>query len=106
MRKRLLVASVCMLVVPLFAPNKPRTTHTYPFTTVALAGHTTSGIGGWCECGGDGCLCDAGETPHSKNAYTPNRKHPSSNPTSESGLGEFALLGALMFALLLRLSMR
>ena len=64
MRTRLLLAAVCMLTLPLWFSASPgqRQTNSAPFTTVAFAGHTTSG-GDWCGCGAHACIRDPGETP-------------------------------------------
>ena len=61
MRTRLLLAAVCLLALPMwFSPSKgDKLTNSAPFATVALAGHTV--LGGWCECGAPGCICDPGE---------------------------------------------
>ncbi len=104
MRNRLFIAVVCTLVLPMLASNSRRATHQYPSVT-ALAGHTTAGER--CECGGSGCICEPGEIPHSQAAPTRSNPAPSSSlPSSKRGLSEFSLLGALMFALLIRLSLR
>jgi hypothetical protein len=60
-RKRLVIAAVCILALPLLfsSSQNEKLTNPAPFSTVALAGHTT--LGAWCECGGPGCLCDPGE---------------------------------------------
>ena len=59
MRKRLVIAAACILALPLlFSPSQSLTSPT-AFSTVALAGHTN--IGGWCDCGAPGCICDPGE---------------------------------------------
>ena len=61
MRKRLVIAAVCILALPLlFSPSQNENlTNPAPFSTVALAGHTS--VGNWCECGTPGCICDPGE---------------------------------------------
>jgi len=93
-------------MIPLFASNKPWTTHVASSSMVAFAGHVRSGIGQWCECGSNECICDPGETPNSKIIERTPRKRPISNPTNSSGLGEIALLGALILTMLLRFSLR
>ena len=108
MRTRLFVALICMLTLPMFA-STTRSTARQSFTaTVAFAGHHAVGPDGdqvWCACGSsEDCICDPNE--RSKNGSRTNQGGPSSNPTSGSGLGEITLLGALLFALLLRLSLR
>ena len=61
MRKRLVLAALCILAVPLLFSHSQndRLTSPAPFATVALAGHTVAGT--WCECGNSGCICDPGE---------------------------------------------
>ena len=63
MRIRLLLAAVCMLILPMWfsTSNGDRLTTSAPFATVALAGHTL--VGSWCECGAPACICDPGEEP-------------------------------------------
>jgi hypothetical protein len=60
-RKRLVIAAACILALPLLfsAPQNGKLTNPAPFSTVALAGHTS--VGNWCECGTPGCICDPGE---------------------------------------------
>jgi len=56
-----LAAALCILALPVwFSPSTgEELTTSAPFTTVAYAGHTL--LGEWCQCGGPGCICDAGE---------------------------------------------
>ena len=75
MRTRLiLAAAVCILALPLWfstsTGNNP--TNSAMFSTVAYAGHTTSGY--WCECGTQGCICDPGETPRGRSWSDPTKK--------------------------------
>jgi hypothetical protein len=62
-RKRVVFAVVCILAIPLLLSSVqgsgPKQPTGYGF--VALAGRT--GLGGWCQCGAEGCICDPGETP-------------------------------------------
>jgi hypothetical protein len=60
-RKRLVIAAVCILALPLlFSPSQSeKLTNSAPFSTVAFAGRTI--YGNWCECGTPGCICDPGE---------------------------------------------
>ena len=62
MRTRLLLAAICLLVLPVWlSPSKGnKLTSSTPFATVALAGHTIIS-GDWCQCGASGCICDPGE---------------------------------------------
>ena len=65
MRIRLLLAAVCIFILPLvFSPSDKL--GTAPFATVAFAGHTLGGE--WCLCGAPGCICDPGETRGSNSA--------------------------------------
>ena len=61
MRRRLPLAALCMLVLPvLFSSSSPNQLMTStPFATVAFAGHTVAGD--WCPCGIVDCICDPGE---------------------------------------------
>ena len=63
MRKRLVLAALCILAVPpMFSPSQNnKLTGPAPFATVALAGRTT--YGGYCTCGCPGCACEEGEQP-------------------------------------------
>ena len=80
MRKRLVIAAACILALPLlFSPSQSLTSPT-AFSTVALAGHTN--IGGWCDCGAPGCICDPGEN-HGGNIARPVTDN---NESSDQGL--------------------
>lgn len=61
MRTKLILATVCILTLPLwFSDSRSgEPAATTPVATIAYAGHTTTG--NWCECGTQGCLCDPGE---------------------------------------------
>ena len=59
MRKRLVIAAVCILALPLLYSVSQTDKTTSPYATVALAGHTT--MGNWCDCGTPGCICAPGE---------------------------------------------
>ncbi len=61
MKSRLILASICILTLPLWFSVSRSTDpmNPTPFGTVAYAGHTTAGE--WCECGAQGCVCDPGE---------------------------------------------
>jgi hypothetical protein len=63
MRIRLVLAAICIVAVPLLVstPRGTNLTGTTPFASVAIAGHTM--VGGWCQCGDPGCICDPGENP-------------------------------------------
>lgn len=107
MRTRLLIAVVCILILP-FAfstSNRCNLPNAIPFSSVAFAGHTISGE--WCPCGGNGCVCDPGELaggnrPASVNNNESSDRGPSpirANPRSRPDFG----IGALIFALVLLL---
>jgi hypothetical protein len=105
-RKRLVFAAVCILGIPLlFAPSQTNIPATSaPFATVALAGRNT--MGGWCECGTPGCICDPGETPGGNITMNPPKDEPGDQNTDQgvdpaSGLMVMTL--ALLFWLRLRL---
>ena len=69
MRKRLVIAAVCIMVLPpLFSPSHSgKITTSTPLAIVALAGH--SHVGGYaCECGDEECICDPGEQPNTNTA--------------------------------------
>ena len=61
MRKQLILATLCILTLPLCFSDSPPggPADTAPVAAVAYAGHTTTG--NWCECGTQGCICDPGE---------------------------------------------
>jgi hypothetical protein len=105
-RKRLVIAAVCILALPLLFSTSQSEKLTSPaaFSTVALAGHTV--IGGWCDCGTPGCICDPGEqggnraTPVSdQNGRSLDQGSTSASARRTSGfdLGSSALMLALAF---------
>ncbi len=111
MRKRLVFAAFCILVLPLlFSPSQTNLPVTGgPFATTALAGHTI--VGSWCECGGPGCLCDPGETPGGNSATPVTDKNESSDQgltpiRSHSHSGSDFGTGTLLLALALFLWVR
>ena len=86
MKTKLLLAVVCLLALPMwFSPSKgDKLTNSTPFATVALAGHTV--LGGWCECGAPGCLCEPGEGITGQSATTaPDASAPRGNPRAKPG---------------------
>jgi hypothetical protein len=102
-RTRLLLAAVCILILPLLFSASPadNPTNSTPFATVVLAGHILTG--GWCDCGTLGCICDPGEIPGG-NSATPVSDNESSDqgpspvratPRSGPDLGTGALILAL-----------
>jgi len=79
--KRILACLFVMAVLPLVAsPTQNSTAHLVPFATVAFAGHSL--VGGWCECGAPGCICDPGENPGGNMATPVTDK----NESSDQGL--------------------
>ncbi|MEK6301049.1 MAG: hypothetical protein AABO41_10035 [Acidobacteriota bacterium] len=113
MRKRLVIAAVCILALPLFfsASQTEKSSNANPFATSALAGHST--MGGWCGCGTEACICDPGEEPGGNSttpASDPIKKSSihgatSANAGRTTGLdfGSSALMFALAFLLWTRL---
>lgn len=101
MKKRLLMAVVCIVALPLFlsTSNNVNLTTSTPFGPVAFAGHTL--LGAWCECGTTGCLCDPGEQQTGQSAHhvtdKPAERKPKIKPGRVSEL-DFGT-GALMIAL-------
>src|ERR1051325_9362896 len=73
MKKRLFLAAVCMLVLPVFFSPSLGENQQAPFSMVAFAGHVT-GSGEYCSlCGCGSCRCDPGEQPSGNctNSATP-----------------------------------
>ncbi|MEW6207160.1 MAG: hypothetical protein AB1631_02255 [Acidobacteriota bacterium] len=64
MKKKLFMALFCMLVLPFICPvsQTHEATNIAPFNTVAIAGRTI--MGGFCDCGCPGCICDPEEEPN------------------------------------------
>ncbi len=63
-----------------------------------MAGHTQ--MGGYCDCGTSGCICDPGETPigQSNNAVSDEATAPvdSSEPTTDLGSEALMLMVVLL----------
>src|SRR5260370_272929 len=104
MRTRLLLATVCILSLPMFFSYSNRGMRSTPFVTVAIAGHTI--YGNWCECGTIECICDPGEgtsantaRPLSNSSSVQPDPKPKSGGVSEPEFGTGALL--IAFALFL-----
>jgi len=102
-RTRLILAAVCILILPLWFSTFPAEKHSNfaPFAAVALAGHTVSG--GWCECGAPGCICDPGELGQSNKPVSDQIEkpsHQSASPTREHSRSGFDFgSGALILTL-------
>ncbi|HET9530577.1 MAG TPA: hypothetical protein VFQ92_09515 [Blastocatellia bacterium] len=106
MRKRLVFAAFCILALPLlFAPSQTeQTTTSAPFATVALAGRNS--LGGWCECGTAGCICDPGEEPGNGLTISPENDEPvdqNADQGVDPASGLMVMTLALLFWLRLRL---
>ena len=104
MRKRFVVAAVCILALPLVysSSQKAQLTNPSPYATLALAGRTS--VGAWCDCGSPGCICDPGEEPSGQSATPAPDQHDASlkhaAPSGTGGLTDFDFgSGALMLAL-------
>ncbi|HXU39163.1 MAG TPA: hypothetical protein VN937_22605 [Blastocatellia bacterium] len=107
MRTRLLLATVCILALPMFFSYSKEGMRSTPFVTVAFAGHTI--YGNWCECGTLDCICDPGERtggnstrPISDASVEPGPR-PKAGRVSELDFGTGALLIALALFLWARL---
>jgi hypothetical protein len=104
-RTKLLLAAVCILVLPMWFSQSPgdKLINSTPFATVALAGHTL--LGNWCDCGTPGCICDPGEQQGGQSAHpvadksrtSKGRAPVGADPRGEFAFGSGALL--LVFAL-------
>jgi len=57
-----------MFLVPIAAPSVYNQGLGPAASAVAMAGHY--GLGGWCECGTQECICDPGELPATRTALT------------------------------------
>ena len=67
---------------------------------VALAGRT--GLGGWCQCGTEGCICDPGETPGGNIATGESKGSPDNQDIDQDyDPGVDPASGVLMLALVL-----
>ena len=101
MRKRLLLAAVCILALPIGFSlySGDNFTNSAPFATVALAGHTI--IGDWCACGTEACICGPGEQGGNLNAPTTDRVKQSAPARAGSPVDPGAGLLMLTLAFLL-----
>ena len=81
---RLLLAVVFLLALPTwFSTTKGVNTNSTPFVSVAIAGHTTTG--NYCDCGGNGCICDPGEEQPGGRINPDNDESPEKNPNPTPG---------------------
>jgi hypothetical protein len=104
MRKRLLIAALCMFALPLLASDIHKRQMPAPINMTAMAGHTLSGT--FCE-GGEGCMDDligVPPPPPPKTSVPPPDPTgpPDAPPTGD--LSVSLLFAALLVALLLRIS--
>ncbi|HSE98542.1 MAG TPA: hypothetical protein VLD57_09785, partial [Blastocatellia bacterium] len=74
-----------------------------PFATVALAGRTS--MGGWCQCGGEGCICDPGEELGGNLSVSPSGDEPG-DQTTDQGVDPASGLMLMTLALLFWLRLR
>ena len=88
-----------MAVFPLVASsNWDNSNNPAPFAAVALAGHTSSG--GYCACGGRGCICDPGEQPGDGLAFAPSNRSDDYRSANQDSAPDVDLAsGALVLAL-------
>lgn len=99
MRRRFLVSILFMLTLPVFAASTQQGMQASPIG-VAYAGHTL--IGGWCDCGTPGCICDPGENPGGgRPQQIPNDKTARTDETGSLSAG-FLLAVAVLFWIRLR----
>ena len=103
MNTRLLVAAVCILLLPFwFSASTRGTVKDFPGgNPVAYAGHTSTGA--YCDCGGPGCFCDQGLSLEGTESVSNQRKPAKQGVTGSRGKAEsvdFGQLG-LLFALAL-----
>ena len=105
MRRRLLLAAVCIFSLPIVfsLTSGDNLTNSVPFATVALAGHTLGGE--FCQCGTPGCICDPGEVGLSNRPVSDQTEKASNQGASpirtHSRSGFDFGTGALMLALAL-----
>ena len=104
MRKRFVgIAAACILALPLLfsASQSDKPTAPSPYAAVALAGHTT--VGGWCDCGSPGCICDPDEIGGNINAPTTDDPDDLTQSDPDVSPGAGILMLALAFLLWTRL---
>ena len=101
--KRLFACVFITAVFPLMIPTTLSTSpNPAPFATVAFAGHTA--IGGWCDCGENGCNCDEDDQTDDATSTPADRSTKASNQDTTSAMvgrtsGFDFGSGALMLAL-------
>src|ERR1041385_2677752 len=106
MSKRLLVVTLCILLLPMLASvsYNEKNNGATP-AVVAFAGHTVPGNVA-CACGTPGCYCDPGELPAlaaSNTSQPDDMTLNSKTPSSEADYGTGALMLALALLVWLRL---
>ncbi|HWX40910.1 MAG TPA: hypothetical protein VN345_07145 [Blastocatellia bacterium] len=100
MKIKLALAACLMLLLPA-AFNGARNSAS-PYATTALAGRT--GLGGWCACGTEACICDPGEVPTTRSVVTHKTAPASRDKSSRPGMALVAV--QLAIALSMWLGMR
>lgn len=105
MKVRLLLATICIFILPMWfslAPNKAAM-NPAPVAMVALAGHVGPN-GAWCACGSfDDCICDEGET---RVRTKPAPNEPPRDDTAETSAGFDPGASVLLITLVLLLGLR
>jgi hypothetical protein len=94
MRKRLFLAAVFMLALPILLSHSTdeNLVNSAPFATVAVAGHVTSG-GVYCECNG---TCGYNITLSDRSKPNQKKVHKSTDPVSDLELGPMVMILALL----------
>ncbi|HLG15403.1 MAG TPA: hypothetical protein VJH03_13005 [Blastocatellia bacterium] len=82
--KRLFGCLLLMAVLPFLAESalSRGAQPARPFASTALAGH--SSMGGYCDCGSPGCVCDPGDVPPTGNAALPADNVPAGDSVDQS----------------------
>ena len=107
MRVRLLLAAVCIFMLPIFlSPSAgDKRTNSAPFATVAIAGHVLTGIG-YCPCDGTNCPYERGAMGLQRTSDQPSTDAAASDNEVANGVdldtGVMLLTLALLFGLRLR----
>jgi hypothetical protein len=102
--KKLFLCLIFMAALPLLVSQSPtNTVAPSPYATVAFAGHNS--MGGWCQCGTDGCICDPGEQP-GNNLSTTSPSDKSVDQDAEQSVDPASGLMVLTLALLFWLRLR
>jgi hypothetical protein len=107
MRKRLLIAALCMFALPLLASNISRQA-SIPINAAAMTGHLINGRNCdnpdcSCECNTPNCDCSVIVPPPNTPMVPPDPPAPPDAPPT-GDLSVSLLFGALLVALLLRIA--